>query len=156
MSYYNVPRGIRNANPGNIKHGSDWLGLRAKQSDDTFAQFIDPVYGIRALGKLLKNYERYQGLNTVDGIIRRYAPSSENNTQSYIQATAKRLGVTPHSTLTLQVNGDLQPLVEAIIIHENGQQPYGPLTLKTGLYMSEGHSFEAAQRLAYDDIKEIA
>lgn len=52
------PRGIRNNNPGNIKKTSDkWEGLNADQSkDDTFCQFSDAKYGIRAMAKLLYKY----------------------------------------------------------------------------------------------------
>ena len=48
-----IPRGIRNNNPGNIKkNGVDWDGLSEEQTDNTFFQFDDPVYGIRALTKI--------------------------------------------------------------------------------------------------------
>jgi len=44
-------RGFRNKNPGNIRKGIDWQGMRPNQTDSAFVQFIDPVYGIRAMNK---------------------------------------------------------------------------------------------------------
>ena len=38
-----LPRGIRNNNPGNIRLSKDkWQGLRQEQTDGTFFQFIAP------------------------------------------------------------------------------------------------------------------
>lgn len=70
----NTPRGIRNNNPGNIRWGSDWKGLKkdGKQQDPSFCIFKTPEYGIRALAKLLRNYKQLYGLNTPRKIISRY------------------------------------------------------------------------------------
>ena len=60
---YLMARGIRNNNPGNIRHGgSKWQGMSETQTDDEYIQFDDPVYGIRALAKLLKNYHLHKEL----------------------------------------------------------------------------------------------
>ena len=48
-----LPRGIRNNNPGNIKLGTNWDGLSDEQNDDVFCQFKEPVWGIRALMRIL-------------------------------------------------------------------------------------------------------
>ena len=55
-----LPRGIRNNNPGNIRHGANWLGLNpnGRNIDSAFCVFTAPVYGIRALAKVLVNYKR--------------------------------------------------------------------------------------------------
>ncbi|MFI3272941.1 MAG: structural protein, partial [Pseudomonadota bacterium] len=57
-----MPRGIRNHNPGNIRHGDDWQGLRDTQTDKNFCQFVSPEFGIRALARVLMNYEKKHGL----------------------------------------------------------------------------------------------
>ena len=62
------PRGIRLNNPGNIEYGESWRGMAADQKDPRFVTFTEPVYGIRALAKLLLNYQRKHGIRTVDGI----------------------------------------------------------------------------------------
>lgn len=55
----NLPRGIRNNNPGNIRWGSDWQGLISEEerTDKSFCQFQDPVYGLRAMVKIIFTYQ---------------------------------------------------------------------------------------------------
>src|SRR3569833_3001877 len=87
---YNATRGLRNNNPGNIrKTATDWRG-EVVGSDSAFETFATPEAGIRALAVLLRNYQRKYGLRTVRAIITRYAPPSENNTESYVSAVARR------------------------------------------------------------------
>lgn len=130
-----TPRGIRNNNPGNIRHSSSkWQGMAVQQTDTNFVQFVAPEYGIRALAKLLGNYYTRDGLNTVRQIISKYAPSSENNTDAYASAVARSLGVTPD--VVISVPQHMTALVEAIIRHENGQQPYQIAQIQTGVSMA--------------------
>jgi len=130
-----TPRGIRNNNPGNIRHSaSQWQGMAAQQTDPAFVQFVAPEYGIRALAKLLNNYASRDGLNTVRLLINKYAPSNENNTEAYAQAVARALGVTPDTVISVPQH--LNALVEAIIQHENGQQPYQLAQITTGVSMA--------------------
>lgn len=119
------PRGIRNNNPGNIENnGVQWQGLSPNQTDSRFYQFKAPVWGIRAMARLLQNYQKLYGLNTVAGIIDRWAPSVENDTSSYVQAVAKDMGVLDVTPLDLSNTETLAALVKAVIYHENGKQPY--------------------------------
>ena len=112
------PRGIRNNNPGNVKRtAAKWQGMVPIQTDNTFVQFVHPKYGFRAMTRILRNYQR-RGLNTVTKIISTYAPSTENDTQSYIHFVAKRLNVKPDTPLNLEQH--LPALLKAIAIHENG------------------------------------
>lgn len=128
-------RGIRNNNPGNIRHsGARWQGMSAQQTDPAFVQFEAPEYGIRALSKLLDTYSKNYNLRTVRGIIARYAPSSENNTAAYSAAVAKALGVSPDAVIDVQARK--AELVQAIIKHENGAQPYSLAQITTGVTMA--------------------
>jgi len=128
-----LPRGIRNNNPGNIrKSGDAWQGLADIQPDTEFFSFADPVYGIRALAKILRNYRDRYGLNTVQGIINRWAPPVENNTGAYVRMVANKVGVAPAEPLTWDA-GQMRRLVSAIIQHENGQQPYSMATIADGI-----------------------
>lgn len=87
-----LPRGIRNNNPLNIRIGNNWQGEVAKPTDLQFEQFTEMKYGVRAAFKLLHNYiERYK-LNTIEKIVRRWAPSSENNTEAYIKHVCEWTG----------------------------------------------------------------
>ena len=115
----NFARGIRNHNPGNIRHGGgNWLGLATSQPDASFCTFTAPVYGLRALAKILLKYNSSYGLNTLYGILNRYAPAIENDTKSYIQAVARKLGVNQHDKVDVAAN--LLPLMRAIVAHECG------------------------------------
>lgn len=119
-----LPRGIRNNNPGNIRRGKDvWQGMSASQTDPDYVQFEGPDarWGVRALARILLSYEK-QGRRTVASIIERWAPATENNTASYVQAVARKLAVNPDQVI--DVREYLGRLAEAIIQHENGQQPY--------------------------------
>ena len=86
-----LPRGIRNKNPGNIKLGTDWDGLADEQSDPVFCIFGEAVMGIRALMKILITYRFTHKKDTVDEIISRCAPTSENDTTTYIDFVCKRI-----------------------------------------------------------------
>ncbi|WP_269933920.1 structural protein [Serratia liquefaciens] len=123
----NQPRGIRNNNPGNIRWGDDWRGLMpdTQRTDKSFCQFVSPEYGIRAMIIILRNYQRKRGLKTVTKIINRWAPPVENNTLAYINSVAKSVGVNPDQEIDVTDSRVIIPLLEAIITHENGTQPYG-------------------------------
>lgn len=119
-------RGIRNNNPGNIRWGDEWQGLvpKAQRTDKSFCQFTTPEYGIRAMIIILRNYQRKHGLNTVTGIIKRWAPPNENNTQAYIDSVAKSTGVPADKPVDTTDSRFMMNLLRAIIQHENGSQPY--------------------------------
>ena len=104
------PRGIRNNNPGNIRHGQNWQGLNpdGRNIDPAFCVFKSPVFGIRALAKVLMNYKKIHGLNTVRQIISRYAPPNENQTKAYIKTVAEQIGVYPDTIIDIEERGILQ------------------------------------------------
>ena len=72
-------------NPANIRYNprNYWKGqiepLRG------FCQFSDLKFGLRALMVLLKNYIKKKKCHSVQTIISRFAPVSENNTCGYIR-----------------------------------------------------------------------
>lgn len=128
------PRGIRNNNPGNIRRtGTAWRGMSPQQPDPEYITFQSPVWGIRAMARILKNYRALYGLDTVAGIVSRWAPPSENNTAAYIASVSAAVGVDPDQPLTAD---QLPALVAAMIYHENGQQPYSLNTIKEGVALA--------------------
>ena len=135
-----TPRGIRNHNPLNLReneHGGDqWDGEALLNYDASFEEFKSPVWGIRAGAKTLRNYQRLHGLNTVSGIINRFAPSTENNTTSYIDHVAKKLNVSPFDSINLDNHETLKQLVNAVIKHENGINPYTEAVIDEGVKMA--------------------
>lgn len=131
------PRGIRNNNPGNIRRNGDpWQGLAKDQSDREFFTFKSAIYGIRALARLLITYQDKHGLCTIETIIARWAPTVENDTKAYIQSVARHTGFSPLQTLDMHRFDHLKPVVEAIIQHENGQQPYSDVEITKALVLA--------------------
>ena len=139
-------RGVRNNNPGNIDFNprNDWvgqLGLEQGVTKPRFARFDSPENGIRALGKLLMNYRGkdgmpgvgLKGIDTVLETINRWAPSSENNTQAYAYAVARRIGVQPTGPINIKDPATLRGMVLGIIIHENGSNPYKDEVIDEGV-----------------------
>lgn len=129
-----LPRGIRNHNPGNIRHGDELEGLAEKQADKYFCTFKESKYGIRAMGKVLLEYESGDGLNTVEDIINRWAPNSAN-TQAYIKHVSQRLGVPPNQKIN--VDNHLEEFVSSMILHENGYSPYEPEVICEGCELAK-------------------
>ena len=88
MKHYQATRGWRNNNPLNIRRGEQWSGLASKQTDPQFCQFLTMTYGYRAGVKLLKSYARIFAQRgqqwSVENVINRWAPPSENDTGAYL------------------------------------------------------------------------
>jgi hypothetical protein len=128
------PRGIRLNNPGNIEHGDRWLGMAADQPDPRFIAFAEPVYGLRALARLLLNYQRKHGIRTVSGLISRYAPPFENDAKAYASAVARACGVSPDDPI--DVDARLADIIPAVVRHENGIQPYDEALIRLAADMA--------------------
>jgi hypothetical protein len=134
------PRGIRNNNPGNIDYNptNKWQGLATPPLEDgvakpRFARFTAPEWGIRAIARLLIGYQDRYRISSVRAMLARYAPSIENDTGSYVDVVARAIGVDADAQINVHEYCTMRPLVEAIIKHENGQQPYPAHVIDEGL-----------------------
>ena len=123
-------RGLRNNNPGNLRHGSKWQGLAREQTDPAFCQFTEMRFGCRALIKVLQTYVIKYNLKTVRAIISRWAPSNENNTEAYIHSVASALGVNDNEELHFESYLYIR-LAKAIAHHENGIEADSAISAKT-------------------------
>lgn len=132
------PRGIRNNNPGNIRWGENWQGLAkdGKKKDPSFCVFTEPKWGIRALCKVLLTYYRRHDLDTVRGIINRYAPTNENDTSAYMKHVAELLGVGVDDKINVLDVNVMFLLIIAIIRHENGKCPYTDAEIRGGMLLA--------------------
>lgn len=133
----NLPRGIRNNNPGNIeRNNTNWQGMATDQTgDNRFIVFSSPVYGIRAMARILGNYQRLYGIDTVYGLIDRWAPAEDDNdTVAYAAHVADELGVSEFDSIS--VAEYLPELIPAMIKHENGIQPYNETTIRQGILLA--------------------
>lgn len=134
-------RGERNKNPGNIdRNATKWKGMSPDQSGDArFVVFTDVVWGIRALAKVLLTYSRVypqdapQDIDTVREIINRWAPPSENDTGSYVNAVSAGVGVDEDDEIDVTDEGVMKLLVMAIIKHENGRMIYDNEVISDGV-----------------------
>lgn len=119
------PLGIRQNNPGNIRFNpaNNWNGQTGAGSG--YSIFSELRYGIRAAGKLLRNYQSRYGLDTIAALIQRWAPQSENPTDAYIANVARWMGARADSPLDLQNDAVLESMLAAIFRQENGTQASG-------------------------------
>ena len=119
----NVPRGFKNNNPGNLKIGNnDWKGRvpTADNTDGLFEQFYSLVDGIRAMMKLIRNYDLYYSINTISGIISRYSTTDQDE---YIAYVSGKLQINPNFIINVKNDYTLIRLVKAMIQFENGYIP---------------------------------
>ena len=131
---YTATVGLRNNNPGNIRWSAsnNWQGQTGQDSNG-FCVFDTPQDGIRALAVLLLNYYNKYDLNTVENIITKWAPPSENDTVTYYTDVADAMGVNPGDTIDLTDPNTLTALVNAIITEENGINPYPDNVIALGV-----------------------
>lgn len=116
-----TPRGIRNNNPLNIRIGNTWLGERQNPTDPAFEEFVSMEYGLRAAFCILRRYIRRYHKQTVPDIVSTWAPSSENNTQRYIDIVCQRSGILPDQQIQFEDASTMCKLVEAMAFVECGQ-----------------------------------
>ena len=121
------PRGIRNNNPLNIRKGNNWKGERPHQTDKAFEEFETMQYGIRAGFIILRKYVTgYMGLtqkfNTIELIIKRWAPPTENSTQKYIDFVSKDTGIPARQHISFKDKTKMVAIVDAMIFVECGQR----------------------------------
>lgn len=129
------PQGLRYNNPGNIEKtregGDAWFG--EMQTDRRFAEFIHPLFGLRAMAYLLrKSKYTKQGLRTIAELIESWAPPADNNpTANYAKFVAREAskhtgyGITADTHLHELTDEILLGIMLGIIKFENGHnQPY--------------------------------
>ena len=120
-----LPRGYRNNNPLNIRISSNaWKGKVPQNTDGAFEQFVDMTYGYRAALATMRTYIKKYGCNTVEKIINRWAPPSENNTLAYIKHVCENAGLTPDTIVARDDKDTLTKMAYAMSIIENGNTEY--------------------------------
>lgn len=112
------PRGIRNNNPGNLRSWGD------TPREDGFARFATPEAGLAAMIKNLQVQQSKHGLNTIAGIIGRWAPPNENDTAGYVGNVSKQTGFGAHQPLDLTDKKTVAPLISSMIRQEGNSAGY--------------------------------
>lgn len=117
-----IPRGLRNNNPGNIRQSSTtYKGEISPSKDKEFKQFETVSYGYRAMFVALHYYHSNLGLKSIRKMISRWAPPSENDTESYIRTVSRLSNHDPDKTIDLQNRNLMLGIVAAMSKVENGQ-----------------------------------
>ena len=114
-----LPRGLRNNNPGNIRLTKTlWQG-ETLGSDKSFKTFVSMEYGYRAIFVLLRSYIS-KGFDTIEKIINRYAPPTENVTSRYVKHVSERTGIPKNKRVSFSDSEAMINIVAAISKSENG------------------------------------
>lgn len=116
-------RGYRNNNPLNIRiSGNAWQGKVPTYSntDGVFEQFTSMAYGFRAAMVNIRTYILNYGARTVQAIISKWAPPSENSTNSYITHVCQLTGFAPTMVIDPTNKDQMCRLVKAMAFIENG------------------------------------
>ena len=88
--------------------------------DEQFEEFISMYYGFRAAIRLMENYIR-DGHNTINAIVRRWAPPTENDTQGYLRNVTywTQMGGNENIAIGSQ---QMKQLIWSMALVESGQE----------------------------------
>lgn len=118
-------RAARNNNPGNLRWDgkSQWQGMTGVDPQG-FVQFASPEAGQRAAAINLANQQKLHGINTLTGLIQKYAPASDNNDPAaYIARVAQQTGLDPNAPLNLSDPSVQAKILPAMFGVESGGTP---------------------------------
>lgn len=121
-----VPRGIRNNNPGNIvKSDINWEGEK-ECADTRFECFGRPEWGIRAMALILSSYYREHGIRNVADVLHRWMPPHENQTEKWVEYVRNSGRCT---------NGYIysSDFIRRLVKIENGEVPYTREEIKNAI-----------------------
>ena len=118
--------GIRQNNPGNIRPGAKFFGETGIGSG--YSTFQNPIYGGRALARLLSTYKNKHSIKNINSLVDRYAPSGDNTPASrknYKSYLAGKLGVSEETEIDLDDDNTKLALMKGIVEFENkNKNPY--------------------------------
>ena len=127
------PRGLRNNNPLNIRHGQcKWQGTHPEKTDKEFVCYMSKAYGYRAAWKILQTYYRHceeqREPFCLRTILMRWAPPTDgNDTEAYIHRVMVLSGVGGQQILPAPNSKDgyqrLHRILVAMTCVENGIKP---------------------------------
>jgi hypothetical protein len=144
-------RGYLNNNPGNVDRSPNFVWnseirdvndprltpfQRKELTSGRFAVFPAAAWGIRIIPKNLQSYQKKLGLYTVRGMISRWAPPNENNTEAYINRVCATLKVDDDERVDMWDYEVARVMTIAIIEVELGGNPYPPHVIEDGLRLA--------------------
>lgn len=120
MSMNQLPRGLRNCNPLNIKIGNDWKGESEQNNDGVFEQFTELKYGYRAAFIILKKYINKYKRNTIRKIILSWSPDGEFATLHYMNYVSRLSGIGQDVEIDFKNKAMMVAIVKTMAMFENG------------------------------------
>lgn len=132
---------FRRNNPMNVRYSvrNNWEGQTGQTNG--FCCFASVGYGFRAAFITLKNYGS-GGYNTIRKIVTRWAPPSENPTQTYIKFVALRMAYLGYCD-----SGDWKDMADTRLDMKNPE-----LILDLMMYMTR---FESGKYIQVKEIKKL-
>ena len=119
-----MSRGLENRNPGNIRRAPvHYKGEVRPSRDPDFKEFESLAWGYRAIFVLLDTYRARYGIDTLRGMISRWAPPSENDTGAYLRTVVRRSGVDPYAEIDTRDGPTMTRIAAAMARVENGVEP---------------------------------
>jgi hypothetical protein len=93
-------------------------GIIAGPRGGGFKSFATPAEGVRAAASLAQTYQDRHGINTLRGIINRWAPADDNGGQgkvdAMVDAASRITGFGPDQPLNLHDSATLAKVTEAL------------------------------------------
>ena len=133
-----IPAGMRNFNPGNIKAGENWEGVLGESfnTDEGAPQavFADPLAGMRAAGVLAMNKQNIHGLNTVEKLIADQTNGWTPRNPKAADNIAASMGIAKTDAINLNDPKTLQSFLTGLITQEHGLKGalFGKETINRG------------------------
>lgn len=133
-----LPRGLRNNNPLNIRHttgAQPWQGQTG--NDGKFCIFESMEMGYRAAFRVLNTYNRKHNIYSVREIIYRWAPPRDHNkTRAYIERVCREAGLRETDIIVVdswieEKREDAMRMVWAMAKVENGDRFITEADMKT-------------------------
>lgn len=136
-------RADRNFNPLNLKTNGN-----AGKDSGGFAKYTDEDSGWEAARRQLSMYYTRDRLNTVRGLVNKWAPPSENDTEAYIAEISKRMGVGANEKIDLSDPSVLGELSAYMARHEGYSNWKRGLDYGNASKSSAAGYYQTQQRLA--------
>ena len=137
--------GYKCCNPLNVKvFGNKWNGLIG-QDERGHGIFSRPEEGIRAGVKVLQSYSNKYGINTIEGIISRFAAADPATLRAYVDNVSHASGYAPDEQLDVKNPDVLRKIIPPMIRQEIGDVPYSDETINAGIHRGLGLETDKAQ-----------
>lgn len=137
--------GYKCCNPLNVKvFGNKWNGLIG-QDERGHGIFSRPEEGIRAGVKVLQSYSNKYGINTIEGIISRFAAADPTTLRAYVDNVSHASGYAPDEQLDVTNPDVLRKIIPPMIRQEIGDVPYSDETINVGIHRGLGLETDRAQ-----------